>query len=148
MSCNFFISCADSGIFVRGRGPGPSVTTCFFVCFYRFLVQNLFYRCQMVTSKENYHFRRLQRGAQHFPGGGGSNCLFPTENHITCDFPGGPDILPPPPPWIRICIWQEHRKQHDFLSAKSNHNTISPAKSQPSSKFPSLFQLVSGLQHR
>ena len=26
---------------------------------------------------------------------GGSNCLFPKETHITCDFPGGPD--PPAP---------------------------------------------------
>ena len=32
-------------------------------------------------------------------GGGGSNCLFPIETHITCDFPGGgggsgPPVLP------------------------------------------------------
>ena len=27
------------------------------------------------------------RGVQLFPGG--SNCLFPIETHITCDFPGG-----------------------------------------------------------
>ena len=44
------------------------------------------------------HFRG--RGVQLFPGGGGSNCLFPIETHITCDFPGGgegPDPLSPPP---------------------------------------------------
>ena len=38
-------------------------------------------------------------GVQLFPGGGGgSNCLFPFETHITCDFPGGggPDPLSPP----------------------------------------------------
>ena len=37
-------------------------------------------------------------GVQLFPGGGGggSNCLFPIETHITCDFPGGgPDPLSP-----------------------------------------------------
>ena len=44
---------------------------------------------------------------QHFPGGptfsrgggGGSNCLFPIETNITCDFPGGGgcrDFLSPP----------------------------------------------------
>ena len=48
----------------------------------------------MVNFKEIYHFPRLQRGVQHFPGGfqrcpGGSNCFFPIETHITCDFPGG-----------------------------------------------------------
>ena len=39
------------------------------------------------------------QGVQLFPGGGGggSNCLFPIETHITCDFPGGggPDHLSP-----------------------------------------------------
>ena len=36
-------------------------------------------------------------GVQLFPRGG-SNCLFPIETHITCDFPGrgGPDPLSPP----------------------------------------------------
>ena len=39
----------------------------------------------------------FSRGVQFFPGG--SNCLFPIETHITCDFPGGggPDPLSPPP---------------------------------------------------
>ena len=34
-----------------------------------------------------------------FPGGGGggSNCLFPIETHITCDFPGGGVRTPCPP---------------------------------------------------
>ena len=32
-------------------------------------------------------------GVQLFPGG--SNCLYPIETHITCDFPGGPDPLTP-----------------------------------------------------
>ena len=36
-------------------------------------------------------------GVQLFPGGGGGgNCLFPIETHITCDFPGGSG--PPVPP--------------------------------------------------
>ena len=57
------------------------------------------------TVKEIYHFSRFQRGSDIFQGGGGvqlfpggSNCLFPIETHITCDFPGGPDPLSPPPP--------------------------------------------------
>ena len=56
----------------------------------------------MVNFKENYHFSRFQRGSNIFHGGptfpGGSNCLFPIETHITCDFPGGgggPDPLSP-----------------------------------------------------
>ena len=50
----------------------------------------------MVKFKEIYHFSR-------------SNCLFPIETHITCDFPGvgggsGPPVPPPPPLWIRTCL--------------------------------------------
>ena len=55
-----------------------------------FLFLSLFYRSQMVNFKENYHFSRGSRGSPTFSrGGGGSNCLFPIETHITCDFPGG-----------------------------------------------------------
>ena len=58
----------------------------------------------MVNFKEIYHFSRLQRGSnifqgggvQLFTGGGGSNCFFPIETHITCDFPGG--VRTPVPP--------------------------------------------------
>ena len=58
----------------------------------------------LVLSSEIYHSTRFQRGsnifqgegANFFHGGGGSNCLFPIEIHITCDFPGGsgPPVLP------------------------------------------------------
>ena len=52
----------------------------------------------MVNFNEIYHFSICQgsRGGPSFSrrGGptfsrGGSNCLFPIETHITCDFPGG-----------------------------------------------------------
>ena len=57
----------------------------------------------MVNFKEIYHFSRFQRGSNIFQGGGqlfpgGSNCLFPVETHITCDFPGGGGSGPPVPP--------------------------------------------------
>ena len=76
----------------RQGGPGQSdkkkaLTT------FLFLVLSLFYRSQMVNFKEIYHFSRFQRGStysrgvQLFPGR--SNCLFPIETHITCDFSGG-----------------------------------------------------------
>ena len=74
--------------------------TLFFFCF--FLVLSLFYRSQMVNFKEIYHFSRFQRGPTFSRGGGGptfrggSNCLFPIETHITCDFPGG--VRTPCPP--------------------------------------------------
>ena len=42
----------------------------------------------MVNFKVNYHFSRFQ-GGPTFSRRGGSNCLFPIETHITCDFPGG-----------------------------------------------------------
>ena len=59
----------------------------------------------MVNFKEIYHFSRFQRGSNIFQGGptfsrgrggGGSNCLFPIETHVTCDFQGG--FGPPVPP--------------------------------------------------
>ena len=96
---------ADRGILVRGGGgPGQSdkkSSDNFF-----FSVLNLFYRSQMVNFKEIYHFSRFQRGGgptfsrgvQLFPGGVGSNCLFPIETHIDCDFPGGGGSGPPVPP--------------------------------------------------
>ena len=84
-------------------GPGPSniikKALTFFPSF--FLVLNLFYRSPMVYFKENYIFSRFERGFKiffffffFFGGGGvqlfprGSNCLFPIETLITCDFPG------------------------------------------------------------
>ena len=86
----------------RQGGPGQSDkkssdNVSFFLFF--FLVLSLFYRSQMVNFKEIYHFSRFQRGSNIFQGGGGSNffqggggvsnCLFPIETHITCDFLGG-----------------------------------------------------------
>ena len=54
----------------------------------------------MVNFKEKYHFLRFQRarGGPTFSGGGGVNCLFPIETHITCDFPGGGGGSGPPVP--------------------------------------------------
>ena len=78
-----------------------------------FPVLSFCFRSQMVNFKENYHFSRFQRRSTIFSGrvqlvpGGGSNCLFPIETHITCDFPGGSGPLPPTPPpplWIRTWI--------------------------------------------
>ena len=72
-----------------------------------FLVLILFYRSQMFIFKENYHVLRFRRGSNIFQVGGGgptfsregSNCLFPIEPHMTCDFPGGSgNPCPTPPP--------------------------------------------------
>ena len=60
----------------------------------------------MLNFKEIYHFSRFQRGSNIFKGGsnffqggggGGGNCLFPIETHITFDFPGGGSGTPVPP---------------------------------------------------
>ena len=78
-----------------------------FVCVCFFLVLSLFYGSEMVIFTEIYHFSRFQRGSNISRGGGGwgvvsnffqvgSNCLFPVETHITCDFPGG--VRTPCPP--------------------------------------------------
>ena len=52
-----------------------------------------------------YHFSRFQRGSNIFQGGGGgvqlfpgvSNCIFPIDTQITCDFPGRVRTPCPPP---------------------------------------------------
>ena len=68
----------------------------------------VFFSHQLILQKSNGQFQRnlsffkVPKGVQHFPGGGvqlfpgGFNCLFPIENHITCDFPGGsgPPVSP------------------------------------------------------
>ena len=58
----------------------------------------------MVNFKETFHFSRFERGSnisrgltfsRGGGGGEGSNCLFPIETQITCDFPGGGGVRIP-----------------------------------------------------
>ena len=82
-----------------GEGPGQSdkkaLTTIF-------LVLDLFYRSQMVISKKSIVFKGsrwgpiFSRGSNFFQGV--SNCLFPIETHLICDFPEGVRNPCPPPP--------------------------------------------------
>ena len=71
--------------------------------------KTFFFGPQLILQKSNGRFQRnlsffkVPEGVQHFPGGsnffqGGSNCLFPIETHVTCDFPGGVRTPCPPPP--------------------------------------------------
>ena len=99
---------ADQEIFVRGAG---SRSVCqkkaptFFFCF-------VFFSPQLILQKSNGQFQRnlsffkVPKGVQHFPGG--SNCLFPIETHITCDFPGGGSgpLSPPPPSGSALVVNQ------------------------------------------
>ena len=78
----------SGGVQVR---PTKKALTYFFLFF---LVLSLFYRSQMV----NFKGFQGSRGGPTFSRGGGSNCLFPIETHITCDFPGGVQTSCPPPP--------------------------------------------------
>ena len=78
---------------------------------------DVFFSPQLILQKSNGHFQRylsffkVPEGVQHFQGGGVqlfpgvSNCLFPKETHITCDFPGvsGPTV-PPLDPHLRYGI--------------------------------------------
>ena len=74
----------------------------------------------MVNFKEIYHLSRFQRGSNIFQGGGvqlfpggGSNCLFSIEIHITCDFPGGPDPLPPS--GSALVVWEGFSPEHRLV---------------------------------
>ena len=79
------ITCADPGIFVRGGGGGggpgqsdkKSSDNVFFFVF--FFVLSLFFRSQMVSFKENYHFSRFQ-GGPTFSRGRGVQLLIPYRN--------------------------------------------------------------------
>ena len=110
------VACADPRIFVRGvGGPGQSdkkSSDVFFFFFFFFVSPQLILQKSNGQFQRNQSFLRFQRGSnifqgggvQLFPGGGGgSNCLFPIETHITCDFPGGSGP-PVPPLWIRTCV--------------------------------------------
>ena len=96
--CTPCFSCADPGFFVRrgGGGGGVRVNLTKKPRQRFFLVLSLFYWSQMVNFEENYHLGgpTFPRGVQLFPGG--SNCLYPIETHITCDFPGGSGPSDPP----------------------------------------------------
>ena len=107
------MSCADPGIFVRW-GPGQSDKKSSFFFF--------FFSPLLILQKSNGQFQRnlsffkvpeggsnifQEGGFQLFPGGGGSNCLFPIETHITCDFPGGAGSGPPVPPSGSALVCQQ-----------------------------------------
>ena len=94
-----------------------ALTTCFF------LSSASFTEVKWLISKKTIIFQGSRGGGvQHFPEGvqlfaGGSNCLFPIETHITCDFPGGGGSGPPVPPlWIRTCLAWAKGDRKEFLS--------------------------------
>ena len=79
-----------------------------------------FFSPQLILQKSNGQFQRnlsfsrFQRGSNisqgggsnFFQGGWGSNCLFPIETHITCDFPGGSGPPVPPSGFALEGYWQ------------------------------------------
>ena len=87
-----------------------------------FLVFSLFYRSQMVNFKEICRFSRLQMGSNFFQGvqffQGVSNCLFPLETHLICDFPEGVRT-PCPPLWIHTWC-----SPHSFMVKTTIHYLI------------------------
>ena len=61
----------------------------------------IFFSPQLILQKSNGQFQRnlpffkVPEWGQHFPGGGGSNCFFPIENHITWFYRvSGPPVPP------------------------------------------------------
>ena len=102
-ACNITIQAKSQG--GGGGGPGQADKKSSDVFFLFFLVLSLFYRSQMV----NFKGFQGSRGGPTFSRGGGSNCLFPIETHITCDFPGGVQTSCPPPPsgsaLVKYPVW-------------------------------------------
>ena len=55
---------------------------------------------------------------------GGSNCLFPIETHITCDFPGGGGVWTPcPPSGIALVGFYLPFVSFQYLSSDDVYNT-------------------------
>ena len=94
--------------FRQGGGVQVSLTKktldVFFFFFFFYSPQLIFTEVKRSIAKKSIIFQGFRggptfsRGVQLFPGGGGggSNCLFPIETHITCDFPGRGGSGPPP----------------------------------------------------
>ena len=89
--------------FRQGGGPGQSDKKALLKFFLFFFSSQLILQKSNGQFKRNLSFFKVPEGVQHFPGGptfsrvGGSNCLFPIDTHITCDFPGVQTPCPPPP---------------------------------------------------
>ena len=91
----------------RQGGPGQSDKNSSDNVFFFFWSSAYSKEVKWSISKKSIIFQG-SRGGPTFSkggGGGGSNCLFPIETHITCDFPGGVRT-PCPPLWIRT--WVRH----------------------------------------
>ena len=71
-------------------------------------------------SKKSIIFQGSRGGPPFFRGSNfsrGSNCLFPIETHITCDFPGGGSGPPvPPPPSGSALVVQIYRLTRVFAA--------------------------------
>ena len=90
-------ACADPGLFARG-GPGQSDKKSSDVFFFFFFSPQLILQKSNGQFQRNLSFFKVPEGVQLFPGG--SNCLFPIETHITCNFPGGGGVWTPCPPLL------------------------------------------------
>ena len=103
---------------------------------------NFFFSPQLILLKSNGLFRRklsffkVPEGVQHFPGGvhlfpgggGGSNCLFPIETHITCNFPGGVRT-PCPPSGSALVGFHLPFVSFQYLSSDDVYNTTTQSDS-------------------
>ena len=107
--CTFLME--NIHICMRGSSPGQSDKKK--NSWHFFLVLSV----KWSISKKSNVFQGYRGGPTFSRGGGGgggggsnffqrgSNCLFPIETHITCDFPGEVRTPCPPPLWICTCIW-------------------------------------------
>ena len=107
---------------VGGKGPGQSDKKS---------SDNDFFSPQLILQKSNGQFQRnlsffkapdggpiFSRGSNFFQGV--SNCLFPIETHLICDFPEGVRTpCPPPPLWIRTWC-----SPHSFMVKATIHYLI------------------------
>ena len=103
-----------------------ALTTFFFFFFFFFLSPQLILQKSNGWFQRKISFFKVPEGSKFFQwgggatfsrGGGGSNCLFPIETHITCDFPGGsgPPVPPLDPHLAAIYLVSQSAKWCDRL---------------------------------
>ena len=118
--------------FRRGGGGGPGQSD-------KKSSDNVFFSPQLILQKSNgqlqsnLSFFKVPEGVQHFSGGGGSNCFFPIETHITCDFPGGPGLSPPPGSALAlVCfLWNNAPPDPGYGVNRSSQNSYSQTPPPP-----------------
>ena len=116
---------------VQARWPENSLDKVFFYFFSPQLILQFTEGVQWFITEKTILFQG-SRGSPTFSGGGGGGpassggggvqMLISIEPHITCDFPGGPDLLSPPPlvlHMIRGAVKTDRKQEFEYVDRQT-----------------------------